>query len=174
MLTNRRLQVRPSSAALSPGRDDGRQGHRDRSIHPCRLDRPSTGLARPDRQPPPRGRLAATKIRRYTRAGPRSRPGQDRDRPTVNYAVDDRASGATTPPLIWYEFATDRTGAHPSGSLPTYRPSQAEGLLETTNATIPTVSTKWLAFCHGAPAKTLAAGESSDRRIRADQTGSLP
>ncbi|WP_352930120.1 IS66 family transposase [Mesorhizobium sp. M1088] len=28
------------------------------------------------------------------------------------YAVDDRGSGATTPPLVWYEFTTDRTGAH--------------------------------------------------------------
>jgi len=33
------------------------------------------------------------------------------------YAVDDRASGATTPPLIWYEFTTDRTGAHPQRQL---------------------------------------------------------
>ncbi len=33
------------------------------------------------------------------------------------YAVDDRASGATTPPLIWYEFTTDRTGVHPQRQL---------------------------------------------------------
>lgn len=36
------------------------------------------------------------------------------------YAVDDRASGATTPPLVWYEFTTDRTGAHPQKHLASY------------------------------------------------------
>ena len=29
------------------------------------------------------------------------------------YAVDDRASGSTSPPLVWYRFTPDRTGAHP-------------------------------------------------------------
>lgn len=29
------------------------------------------------------------------------------------YAVDDRASGAATPPLVWYRFTPDRSGAHP-------------------------------------------------------------
>ena len=33
------------------------------------------------------------------------------------YVVDDRASGATTPPLAWYQFTTDRTGAHPQKML---------------------------------------------------------
>jgi len=33
------------------------------------------------------------------------------------YAIDDRGSGATTPPLVWYEFTTDRTGAHPQRQL---------------------------------------------------------
>ncbi len=33
------------------------------------------------------------------------------------YAVDDRGSGATTPSLVWYEFTTDRTGAHPQRQL---------------------------------------------------------
>ncbi|GGE08063.1 transposase [Polymorphobacter glacialis] len=36
------------------------------------------------------------------------------------YAVDDRASGAATPPLVWYEFTTDRTGAHPQKHLASY------------------------------------------------------
>ena len=36
------------------------------------------------------------------------------------YAVDDRASGATTPPLVWHEFTTDRTGAHPQRHLASY------------------------------------------------------
>ena len=33
------------------------------------------------------------------------------------YAVDDRGSGATTPPLVWYKFTPDRTGAHPQAEL---------------------------------------------------------
>ncbi len=33
------------------------------------------------------------------------------------YAVDDRGSGATTPPLVWYQFTGDRTGAHPQRQL---------------------------------------------------------
>lgn len=36
------------------------------------------------------------------------------------YAVDDRGSGATTPPLVWYEFTTDRTGAHPQRHLASF------------------------------------------------------
>src|SRR3546814_20007820 len=43
------------------------------------------------------------------------------------YAVDDRGCGATTPPLVWYEFTTDRTGAHPQRQLASYTgPPQAE------------------------------------------------
>ena len=33
------------------------------------------------------------------------------------YAVDDRASGATSPPLIWYKFTSDRSGTHPQREL---------------------------------------------------------
>lgn len=33
------------------------------------------------------------------------------------YAVDDRASGAITPPLVWYEFTPDRGGVHPQRQL---------------------------------------------------------
>jgi hypothetical protein len=33
------------------------------------------------------------------------------------YVVDDRASGSTTPPLAWYRFTPDRTGAHPQKEL---------------------------------------------------------
>ncbi|MGW8278823.1 IS66 family transposase [Sphingomonas aurantiaca] len=33
------------------------------------------------------------------------------------YAVDDRASGNTTPPATWYCFTPDRTGAHPQAHL---------------------------------------------------------
>ena len=36
------------------------------------------------------------------------------------YFVDDRASGAATPPFVLYEFATDRTGAHPKKDLASY------------------------------------------------------
>jgi transposase len=36
------------------------------------------------------------------------------------YAVDDRGSGATTPPLVWYAFTTDRTGAHPQRHLASF------------------------------------------------------
>lgn len=33
------------------------------------------------------------------------------------YVVDDRASGATTPPLVWYRFTPDRSGIHPQTEL---------------------------------------------------------
>lgn len=33
------------------------------------------------------------------------------------YAVDDRASGAAIPPLIWYRFTPDRSGLHPQREL---------------------------------------------------------
>ena len=37
------------------------------------------------------------------------------------YVVDDRASGATTPPLAWYRFTPDRTGAHPQKELASFK-----------------------------------------------------
>ena len=33
------------------------------------------------------------------------------------YVVDDRGSGGTSPPLVWYHFTQDRTGAHPRSQL---------------------------------------------------------
>lgn len=36
------------------------------------------------------------------------------------YVVDGRASGATTPPLIWYRFTPDRSGTHPQTELKTF------------------------------------------------------
>lgn len=36
------------------------------------------------------------------------------------YAVDDRASGATTPPLVWYRFTPDRSGVHPQAELASF------------------------------------------------------
>ncbi|HET8613247.1 MAG TPA: IS66 family transposase, partial [Sphingomonas sp.] len=33
------------------------------------------------------------------------------------YVVDDRASGATTPPLVWYRFTPNRAGIHPKREL---------------------------------------------------------
>lgn len=33
------------------------------------------------------------------------------------YAVDDRACGASTPPLVWYRFTPDRSGIHPQREL---------------------------------------------------------
>lgn len=33
------------------------------------------------------------------------------------YAVDERASGSSAPPLVWYRFTPDRTGAHPQAEL---------------------------------------------------------
>ncbi|WP_218625037.1 IS66 family transposase [Sphingomonas sp. dw_22] len=33
------------------------------------------------------------------------------------YVVDDRGSGAASPPLVWYHFTQDRTGAHPRAQL---------------------------------------------------------
>src|SRR3546814_4946048 len=46
----RRLQVRPSSAALPPGRDNGCAGHRDRPLDAGRVGRASIRAARPDHQ----------------------------------------------------------------------------------------------------------------------------
>lgn len=36
------------------------------------------------------------------------------------YVADDRASGGASPPLIWYQFTTDRTGAHPQKMLKSF------------------------------------------------------
>jgi transposase len=36
------------------------------------------------------------------------------------YAADDRASGAATPPLAWYRFTPDRSGAHPQRELASF------------------------------------------------------
>ncbi len=33
------------------------------------------------------------------------------------YAVDDRASGAATPPLAWYRYTANRAGIHPKREL---------------------------------------------------------
>lgn len=33
------------------------------------------------------------------------------------YVVDDRGSGATSPPLVWYQFTQDRTGTLPRAQL---------------------------------------------------------
>ena len=49
-------------------------------------------------------------------------PGRGRtatDRLWTN-VVDDRASGASTPPLVWYRFTPDRTGAHPQAELASF------------------------------------------------------
>lgn len=37
------------------------------------------------------------------------------------YAVDDRASGSTTPPATWYRFTPDRTATHPQAHLAGFR-----------------------------------------------------
>jgi transposase len=37
------------------------------------------------------------------------------------YVVDDRASGSATPPLTWYRFTADRTGAHPQKELASFK-----------------------------------------------------
>jgi transposase len=36
------------------------------------------------------------------------------------YVVDDRASGATGPALVWYRFTPDRSGVHPQTELKTF------------------------------------------------------
>ena len=36
------------------------------------------------------------------------------------YVVDDRASGATDPALVWYKFTPDRSGIHPQTELKTF------------------------------------------------------
>ena len=37
------------------------------------------------------------------------------------YVVGDRASGSATPPLAWYRFTPDRTGAHPQKELASFK-----------------------------------------------------
>ncbi|WP_126174645.1 IS66 family transposase [Altericroceibacterium xinjiangense] len=37
------------------------------------------------------------------------------------YVVDDRASGATGPVLVWYRFTPDRSGVHPQKELKSFR-----------------------------------------------------
>lgn len=36
------------------------------------------------------------------------------------YAIDDSGSAATRPPLVWYKFRPDRTGAHPQAKLASF------------------------------------------------------
>lgn len=62
------------------------------------------------------------------------------------YTVDDRGSGATTPPLVWYEFTTDRTGAHTQRQLPTSRAiSRLMAMPAMTSSTTRTASPRLLA-----------------------------
>ncbi len=66
--------------------------------------------------------LKATKIHTDDTPVPMLDPGRGRTatgRLWV-YAVDDRASAATTPPLVWYRFTTDRSGAHPQRELASF------------------------------------------------------
>jgi len=37
------------------------------------------------------------------------------------YVVDERASGAKTPPLVWYRFTLDRSGIHPQTELKSFK-----------------------------------------------------
>ena len=36
------------------------------------------------------------------------------------YARDDRSSGDTTPPAVWYRYSPDRKGIHPQTHLKDY------------------------------------------------------
>ncbi|MDY7526240.1 IS66 family transposase [Sphingomonas sp. 10B4] len=63
--------------------------------------------------------LSATKIHTDDTPVPMLDPGR---RKTATgrlwaYVVDDRGSGGTSPPLVWYHFTQDRTGAHPRSQL---------------------------------------------------------
>lgn len=55
------------------------------------------------------------------------------------YVVDDRGAGATTPPLVWYQFTQDRTGSHPQQQLTSFtcRPT---AMPATTRSTPPAAS----------------------------------
>ena len=63
--------------------------------------------------------LRASKIHADDTPVPVLDPGRGRTATSRlwTYVVDDRASGSTTPPLVWYRFTPDRTGAHPQAEL---------------------------------------------------------
>jgi hypothetical protein len=66
--------------------------------------------------------LTASKIHTYDTPVPMLDPGRGKTATgrLWAYAVDDRGSGGPTPPLVWYEFTTDRTGAHPQRQLASF------------------------------------------------------
>lgn len=63
--------------------------------------------------------LKATKLHADDTPVPVLDPGRGRTATgrLWTYVVDDRASGSVTPPLAWYRFTPDRTGAHPQKEL---------------------------------------------------------
>lgn len=63
--------------------------------------------------------LTATKIHTDDTPVPTLDPGRGKTATgrLWAYVVDDRGSGATTPPLVWYQFTQDRTGSHPQAQL---------------------------------------------------------
>ena len=74
--------------------------------------------------------LTATKIHADDTPVPMLDPGRGKNATGRLWAcvVDDRGSGASTPPLVWYRFTQDRTGAHPQAQLTGFkRFLQADG-----------------------------------------------
>jgi transposase len=74
--------------------------------------------------------LTATKIHADDTPVPTLDPGRGKtatDRLWA-YVVADRGCGASTPPLVWYRFTQDRTGAHPQAQLAGFKGfQQADG-----------------------------------------------
>ena len=63
--------------------------------------------------------LAATKLHVDDTPVPVLDPGRGRTATgrLWTYVVDDRASAPSAPPLVWYRFTTNRSGAHPQAEL---------------------------------------------------------
>ncbi len=63
--------------------------------------------------------LTATKIHTDDTPVPMLDPGRGKTATDSiwAYVVDDRSAGATTPPLVWYQFTQDRTGSYPQQQL---------------------------------------------------------
>ena len=66
--------------------------------------------------------LKATKLHTDDTPVPMLVPGRGKAAPARlwAYVVDDRASGATGPALVWYKFTPDRGGIHPQAELKTF------------------------------------------------------
>ena len=104
---------------LPPGRDHGCAGGRDRTLDIGGLGGQASVLLDPIVSRIREVGLTASKTHTDDTPVPMLDPGRGKTATgrLWAYAIDDRGCGATTPSLVWYEFTTDRTGAHPQRQL---------------------------------------------------------